>query len=235
MSEIDIVVKCCNDELDLYNAKLSDEYHYESLSLCVIDAVFSIGVRYASTRQTVIKYCDFYGMKRIRDDFNSLPIEAEQESISQLINKIENKGIEEFTDEVLKNRQRTSSCNGILKTDAVLRFAKILREVNVEYLQDIYRVINNDKFEEEIKKIPGQKSGISLKYFFMLAGSSDFIKPDRMIIRFLEKVLNRKVDIEEAQSLLREASEILKVQFPHITPRILDHEIWKKMSSTNNE
>lgn len=79
MSEIEMVVKCCKEELNLDNVKLSDEYYYQSLSLCVIDAVFSIGVRYASTRKTVIKYCDFYGIKRIRDDFNSLPIELEQE------------------------------------------------------------------------------------------------------------------------------------------------------------
>jgi hypothetical protein len=232
MSEVEVVVKCCNDKLKLDNAKLSDEYHYQSLSLCVIDAVFSIGVRYTSTRQTVIKYCDFYGMKRIRNDFSSLPVETEQESISQLIDKIEYKGIEEFTNEVFKNRQRTSTCNGILKTEAVLKFAKILKEFNVEYLQDLVKIINNDKFEEEIKKIPGQKSGISLTYFFMLAGSSDFIKPDRMIIRFLENALNRKVQLEEARRLLSEASKILKVQFQGMTPRILDHQIWREMSST---
>lgn len=231
MNEVEIIAKYCDDELDLANAKLSDEYHYQSLSLCVIDAVFSIGVRYTSTRQTVIKYCDFYGVKRIRDDFDSLPEQHEQESISQLIYRIENKGIEDFTNEVFKNRQRTSTANGILKTDAVLRFAKVLKEFNIQYLQDLDKVINNDKLEEEIKKIPGQKSGISLKYFFMLAGSSEFIKPDRMIIRFLESILNRKVELEEAQSLLRETSKVLKAKFENITPRILDHQIWKKMSS----
>ena len=123
------------------------KYYYQSLSLCVIDAVFSIGVTYTSTRKTVIKYCDFYGMKRIRNDFMSVPLESEQESMSQLIDKIEHKGIEEFT-------------------------------------------------------------------------------------RFLETTLNRKVHLEEAQRLLSEASEILKVKFPSMTPRILDHQIWRKMSLT---
>lgn len=231
MNEVEVVVKCCNEKLELSNIKMSDEYYYQSLSLCVIDAVFSIGVRYASTRQTVIKYCDFYGMKRIRDNFKSLPVESDQESISKLIDKIEVKGVDVFTTEVFKNRQRTSTCNGILKTEAVLRFAKILREHNVEYLQDLSKIINNNRFEDEIKGIPGQRSGISLKYFFMLAGSSDFIKPDRMIIRFLESALNRKMQLEEAQKLLRDASEILKAQFPSMTPKILDHQIWRKMTS----
>lgn len=231
MSEVERLVEYCREQLEFDNLKLSDEYHYQSLSLCVIDAVFSIGVRYTSTRQTVIKYCDFYGIKRIREDFKSLPKETDQEPISQLIDKIELKEIEEFTNEVFKNRQRTSTSNGILKTDAVLRFAKVLKKFNIEYLQDIQKIINNDEFEEEIKKIPEQKSGISLTYFFMLAGNSDFIKPDRMIIRFLESALYRKVQLDEAQELLRDASKILKVQYKDMTPRILDHQIWRKMSS----
>jgi len=48
----------------------------------------------------------------------------------------------------------------------------------------------------------------------------------------LHKVINRKVELEEAQSLLREVSKILKVKFQNMTPRILDHQIWKKESST---
>ncbi len=231
MSEVEKLVEYCREQLEFDNLKLSNEYYYQSLSLCVIDAVFSIGVRYTSTRQTVIRYCDFYRIKRIREDFKSLPKETDQEPISQLIDKIEIKGIEEFTSEVFKNRQRTSTSNGILKTDAVLRFAKVLKKFNIEYLQDMQKIINNDEFEEEIKKIPGQKSGISLTYFFMLAGSSDFIKPDRMIIRFLESALDKKVQLDEAQELLRDASKILKVQYKDMTPRILDHQIWRKMSS----
>ena len=65
----------------------------------------------------------------------------------------------------------------------------------------------------------------------MLAGNSDFIKPDRMIIRFLESALDKKVQLDEAQELLREASKILRVQYKDMTPRILDHQIWRKMSS----
>lgn len=40
--------------------------------------------------------------------------------------------IGEFTNEVFKNRQRTSTPNGILKTDAVLRFAKVRKKVYIE-------------------------------------------------------------------------------------------------------
>jgi hypothetical protein len=33
--------------LPLHSASLGDEYYYQSLPLCVIDAVYSTGVRYA--------------------------------------------------------------------------------------------------------------------------------------------------------------------------------------------
>jgi hypothetical protein len=42
------------------------EFQYSALPLCVIDAVFSIGVRYGSTERTVREWCSRYGweMKR---------------------------------------------------------------------------------------------------------------------------------------------------------------------------
>jgi len=82
-------------------------------------------------------------------------------------------------------------------------------------------------FEEAIKKIPGQKSGIGFKYFFMLAGSEDLIKPDRMILGFLKSALQRNdVKEEEAQPLLREATTRLRARYPVLTPRLLDNAIW---------
>ncbi|MEJ1959689.1 MAG: hypothetical protein WDM70_09960 [Nitrosomonadales bacterium] len=86
--------------------------------------------------------------------------------------------------DVYRNRQRTSARNGILKADAVNRFAAVLRKYNIEYLQDISEALGNTALERDIRSIPGQTSGISLKYFFMLAGSDDLIKPDRMILAF---------------------------------------------------
>src|SRR5215470_10096832 len=38
-------------------AKLENEYEYSCVPLCIIDAVFSMGVRYESTRHTVREFC----------------------------------------------------------------------------------------------------------------------------------------------------------------------------------
>ena len=41
--------KKLDENFDLGNAKLPKEYFYSNLPLCVLDAIYSIGVRYTST------------------------------------------------------------------------------------------------------------------------------------------------------------------------------------------
>ncbi len=55
--DIETLANCCKRHLDLQNAKFNDEYYYNSLPFCVIDAVFSIGIRYTITRNVVINFC----------------------------------------------------------------------------------------------------------------------------------------------------------------------------------
>lgn len=219
----------CDRVFDLSNAKLGDEYFYQSLPLCVIDAVFSIGVRYKSTQNVVSRYCDRYQLLKIRANPDILPSIDTQETNSAFLRKIDVHGIQYFTDMVFCNKQRTSAKNGILKTEAVYRFAGVLHSHKVETFQDISKIIDSNKFERDILLIPGQGSGISLKYFFMLAGNSNLIKPDRMIHRFLDDFsmqTHQKYQHEEATFLLQEAGSILSKKYPKITPRLLDYQIW---------
>ncbi|WP_100332635.1 hypothetical protein [Bacillus xiapuensis] len=223
----------CEDVLEIENAKLPDEYYYLSLSICVIDSVFSIGVRYEGVRNTVNRFCSYFNLNKERSG-TELPVISEQFSIEQFLSSFESLGLEIFVSDVFKNKQRTSPTNGILKAEAVYLFCKVLNKYGVNFLQDVRKVYGNEEFENEIKAIPGQKSGISLVYFYMLAGDDQWVKPDRMIVRFLEKALQRKVKIEEAQSLLEETTKILVEQYSNITPRLLDYQIWNFERSSIN-
>ncbi len=220
------IVERCKADLDLETATLSDEYYYQSLPLCVLDAVYSIGVSYESTRNTVIRYCDYFGLQRIGRGEPYPPAPERQESIPVFVHRIEHFGVELFAGEILRNKQRTSTTNGVLKAEAVYRFARALAEFGVNYLQDLPKVLDSAAFERAIMAIPGQTSGISLRYFFMLAGSDDLIKPDRMIIRFLEETIGRPVGLGEAQELLTGATVALRGEYPGLTARLLDHRIW---------
>lgn len=57
----------CKSKLDLTNLPHAEEYGYHNLPLCIIDAVFSIGVRYISTENTVKRYCDYFSVTRLRE------------------------------------------------------------------------------------------------------------------------------------------------------------------------
>ena len=127
-----------------------------------------------------------------------------------------------MAEQVYKNHQRTSATNGILKADAVARFACCLRSHSIESLHDVPKVANSQRFEAEIKAIPGQGSGISLRYFWMLAGSDQFIKPDRMVLRFLGSALSRAATVQEAGPLMIAACQLLVVKYPQLTLRLLD-------------
>jgi hypothetical protein len=132
-----------------------------------------------------------------------------------------------MAERVYGNRQRTSTKSGILKADAAWRFARTLRSYGIEYFQDVPRVADSAKFEADIRSIPGQGSGISLQYFWMLAGSEHFIKPDRMVLRFLQAAISRPVAIREANRLMQAACAQLVGRYPQLTPRMLDYEVWK--------
>ena len=163
-SEIFAIIEQAKRVLPLSLAKLSDEYFYQSLPLCIIDAVFSIGVKYDSTRKVVIRYCEQTSQLCIRVGID-FPSQNEQESISSFCKRPEQFDLNLMADNVYKNRQRTSTRNGILKAEAVLKFAKVLQTFGVEYFQDLAKVISDPKFDSALRAIPGQKSGISIQYF----------------------------------------------------------------------
>lgn len=231
MDDVRLVADYCQRVLNLKEAKISDSYFYSSVTLCIIDAVFSIRAKYETTMNTVARYCDYSNLTKYRTNREGLPEIYEQQSVTDLIQLMKSGGVDFFTDKVFKNRQRTSSTNGILKSEAVLKFASVIGDYNVNYFQDMHKILSNNRFEEAIRKIPGQRSGISLKYFFMLAGSDDLIKPDVHIINFLKKVfrekgIDRTISLEDAQALLSGASDILRLGYTNLNPRLLDNIIW---------
>ena len=56
------IAALCKAKLDLISAIAGDDW-YQSLPLCVIDTVFSIGARYTSTRNTVLRFCTYFGLQ----------------------------------------------------------------------------------------------------------------------------------------------------------------------------
>ncbi len=224
--EVSVLTTSILRELQLESAKLGDEYFYQSLPLCVIDTVFSINNRYNTVQNVIARYCKHQQLRQRRLD-TALPPANHQQSLTDFCSLNEKIGIEGMTAEVYENRQRTSPRNGILKSDATYQFAKCLFDQGVNYFQDLSKILDNAPFDRSILRISGQKSGLSLTYFWMLAGDESLIKPDRMILKYIGRVLNRAVTRTEAINLLQLVSLNLHSTYPFLTPRLLDHEIWK--------
>jgi len=212
-----------NDKKDF---ELSKEYHYSHLPLCVIDAVFFIGVKYEAVTNTVDRFCKYFQIEKYSAN--------KELTTSYFLRLMKSININDLTEIIYNNRQRTSSKNGILKSEAVVRFLEILQNNKIETLKDIQNKANSN-LENQIKKIPGQKSGISFKYFLMLSGSDDFVKPDRMIIRFLESITDQKVNINDCQIIIQETvKQLNKTEF-NLTPKKLDNLIWNFQRSRQDE
>jgi hypothetical protein len=187
------------------------------LAVAIIDAVWSIGVKYASVENVLARY---------REARSGQGANADEDTAADFIDFVEQLGGPDAFAEQVNNRQRTSSKSGILKAEAVLREARMLAEEQIVVPQDVLSA--DDARLETLSgrwaEVPGQSSLVSWHYFLMRAGVQG-VKPDRMIRRFVARALRRPgpqaVGTEEARYLVAATAEWLGVD-----PSELDHEIW---------
>src|SRR5258708_4337721 len=178
-------------------------FHYASLPLCVIDAVFSIGVRYASTERTVKEWCNNYGWDWEQSSG------TKQRTVSEFLEILRpyESRWENMATEVFRNHQRTSTTSGILKAEAVYRFAKTLQGFRIETFADALQSGLRPEIRAALRAIPGQGSGLSYSYFLILAGNKSAVKADRMVTRFvLDGTGLRSISTEDCENLVREAA-----------------------------
>lgn len=224
LSEISLrVAESCksNPKIDLA-ASLPEEFFYNSLDLCVIDAVFSIGVKYESVKNVISKYKKYIEENYPQYDKIS---RTTVESISIFENY---KSINDFAKDVL-NLQRTSTQNGILKAEAVLEILKVLNKYEITTIE-AFRNMDCGKqklLDNSILSVKGQGSGIMLKYLYMLVGNENVCKPDRMLHRYVKGISGRTMTDDELQIILSEACILLNNNNPTLTVRILDNQIWQ--------
>jgi hypothetical protein len=209
---------------------LAEEYRYASLPLCVVDAVFSIGVRYASTQKVVANLCEYTGWTRFASSRKARG--AGGRGLLDMVALFDTLGIEGMADTVFQNRQRTSSRSGILKAEAVLLYCRALTEAGIKTFGD-FDQDRREYAEAIILGLPGQSSGIAFDYFMMLAGDDNLIKPDRMVQRYVGNALglNTPPQPRQAAILVKLAAKELLSRGHQWTPLSLDYVIWKYQSN----
>jgi hypothetical protein len=210
------IVDYCHQRLNLAEPIDLPEYGYDGLPLCVIDAVFSINVRYQVVQKIIERFQAHYPQKTL--------------SLEDLFQAYRMHDVEGMAANIYRSHHRTSPRGGILKAEAVLRFAEALVACGADTKENALMLIGNLDFETRIFQIPGQNSGVSLSYFYMLAGATDMVKPDRMIVRFVQEATGQSYDPKVCQKLVIQASFVLRERYPHISARMLDNMIWTYMN-----
>lgn len=195
----------------------------DSLALCVIDAIQSVGVRYRSVVHVVTRY------KEYRADAGG---DALRDGIDELLATSEELGGPEGWAERIGNQNRTSTAPGApLKATAILAAARELDTADVRTTTALRALVKDLDDLAQVKNrwlsVPGQRSGISWRYLLMLAGVPG-VKPDRMIRRALRNALgqdaNRLTDAEIVDLMNATAREM------GVTTTHLDHALWRHQS-----
>ncbi|KQP63150.1 hypothetical protein [Nocardioides sp. Leaf285] len=197
------------------------------LSLCVLDAVFSINANYSTTTRTVHAYARSAGLEPVlapAADVAAGQFQATEQNLRAFVSTAGALDPDAFAS-LLDNRQLTSTRSGIRKAAAAQRYAQILIEHGLLTLSDVGTVLGDAgrtrKVERALAAVPGHGSGVRVSYLWMLAGDDEHVKADRMVQRWVSRALGRPVGSEEAALLLAAAAGSLGV-----TPWVLDHAVW---------
>lgn len=208
----EIFAEYCREHYDL-NAQLA--YDYKSLSVCIIDCVYSLRANYKTTVKVVERYAEKY----MDGDCNK-----SGDTLSKFIERIEAVSPEKFAKSVFMNSQKSG---GILKSAICLKLAKYLKTVGIETIDDFNRFPERELLELIVRSVKGVRDA-GMNYLFMLAGDDNRCKPDVHIHRCIKDACGMDVSDKECQIIFSEAVAELKNDYPKLTVKGLDSIIWNK-------
>lgn len=210
--------KYCIDNLDLNeNHRITK---YNSISLCILDCVYSLRTKYEVTRKIVDRYIE----KHLKCDKN-----AKKDNCKNLFNNINKVGVNRFANEILKNNQKLA---GRIKSEICSDLCERLLWLNINSLEEFKKFKNIELLEVVISSVKGLGNA-GVNYLFMLAGDKNRCKPDVHIKRFVKNACNVEfTDENDYQILFSKAVKELKKKYKNISSvGVLDGIIWRKYQS----
>ena len=162
----------------------SPEGYRSSLALCVMDSIWSLGIRYQTVEKVLDRYLKVRGFAGLEEVQSCL--DGPRALLDWCLALESPQGHSEAFAAAVQNWNRTSSTNGVLKAEAVLQACRLLDSMRIDSTQDL--LAQSDVVEPRWRsEVKGQASGISWRYLLMLAGQSG-VKPDRMVRRFMQRI-----------------------------------------------
>ena len=207
--------KYCESNFDLTK---QSEYGYRSLSACILDCVYSLRAKYyAVTIPIVERYANTY----MDGDVN-----AYGDTVSLLMNRMDEKGHKEFADKVLRNQQKLGGKKQIPKEEVCYQLARYLQALHIETIEDFQNFEPQEILEIVIRAVKGLGDA-GVNYLFMLAGDPNRCKPDVHIHHCIRDACDHDISNEECQILFTDAINLLRNKYPNLTVRGLDGIIWR--------
>ena len=199
------------------------DYNYQSLSVCIIDCVYSLRAKYQSVTVPIV---DRYAALYLNGNRNN-----PGDTVSMLIQHIEESGgARHFADNVLKNHQKLGGKQKIPKEEICYQLAKYLRYLHIETIEDFRNFESPELLEIVIRAVRGIGDA-GANYLFMLAGDPERCKQDVHIHQCIRECCGSDISNKECQVLFSEAVSLLKEKYPDLTVRSLDGIIWRKYQS----
>ena len=207
-------VRYCEDNFDLKEQNLLPPY--QSLSVCIIDCVYSLRTKYYKITVPVIE--------RYASKFLESNKYKRGETLEQFLKNIElSGGCDKFATDILSNKQKL---NDIPKSMVCSELARKLLLLNIHTKEDFENFKSVELLEIVIRSVKGIGDA-ALNYLFMLAGDSNRCKPDVHLKRCITNVCGYEMTNSECQKLMEESVKILNLKYPKLTVASLDNIIWK--------
>lgn len=200
--------------------KLPDEFFPAHLTVALIDAILSSRRwRGDAPAPGADRYCRRFGVARVREDRWRLPRVAEQETLSDLIGRYEELGVDRMADEVFLAPRFSDTTS--TETEVVLRAAQALKSTGICVLQDVL-VRPPGEIAGALRSL-FRGDGCTIRLLLMYTGDDDFVLGDDHVRKFVADAIRRRtVSAAQAVALVRSAAYELV-----LSPRFLDREIWK--------
>lgn len=197
----------------------SNACNYQSLSVCLIDCVYSLRAQYYTMTLPVV---DRYVNKYMNGERY-----ASGDTISMLLDHFDSAGgPRNFADEVLMNHQKLGGKSQIPKEQICYQLAKYLHYLHIDTIEDFQSFESQELLEIVIRAVKGIGDA-GVNYLFMLAGDTARCKPDVHIHSCIRDACGEDISNEECQELFTDAVHLLNEQFPLLTVRDLDGIIWR--------
>ena len=207
--------KYCESTFDL---STQSDYGYQSLSVCLLDCVYSLRARYYDvTVPLVQRYANIF--------MNGDP-HGSGDTVSMLLRRMDDIGHLAFAERVLINHQKLGGKKHIPKEEVCYQLAKYLRDLHIETIEDFQHFESQEILEIVIRAVNGLGDA-GVNYLFMLAGDPNRCKPDVHIHHCIRDACGHDISNEDCQTLFTDAVKILRTQHPNLTVRGLDGIIWR--------